>query len=306
MNNIYQELDNKCSLEDVSEELQKINDSYQNMLKEVNKLYTNLNLKNQLNNTLEIQTLRSNYKDLPNNNENQISIDNKSNKRKGKWQWKSFALKGGLAIPWEAESVINSSYNSSCFKWEAGKTYIIIEQIGVYKLNFVLIKKSHFINDNKNINNNNTELKEVVVQILLDGEIISTLYGNLTSILNYHFEEYNNKDKSYNFNNRVENNSNQKNHIVNSNRSKINESLKSLTLRSNNEERTNVYNNHNYCVNKDSNISNNIFSGKNSTLEYVSFNEIISIPKSKSKVAICLLKEEQNLEGYLSLSYIAD
>lgn len=304
LNNIYQELDNKCCLEDVSQELLKINESYQHMLNEVNTLYNNLNIHNQKDNNLEIKTLRSNYKDISTPKDNNENLYKQTNdlKRKGKWQWKSGALKSGLAIPWEVQS--KCSFDKNTFTWEAGKTFIIIEQNGVYKLNFILTKKAHFSKES----NIKCDLNEVSIQILLDGEIINTLESNTINHNVGYNENYNNdnKNKISHINNNSDGSNIKNFYNVNSNRSKMNESLKSLTLRSNNEERSSINNNQNYYVNSIKSPSNFVFSGSNTTVDFISFNEIIYISKSKSKVAICLLKEEPNFEGYLTIVNLND
>ena len=50
----------------------------------------------------------------------------------GRWIWQSGKIKNGYSIPWEIQSINTSPEN---FIWNKDKTYIIINENGLYELN---------------------------------------------------------------------------------------------------------------------------------------------------------------------------
>ena len=76
----------------------------------------------------------------------------------GRWVWRSGKIKSNYSVPWESQSVNTSPDN---FIWEKDKTYIVINEEGLYELNF------GFFSD-----------KKPNVQILVNGEIIINSQNN--------------------------------------------------------------------------------------------------------------------------------
>ena len=80
----------------------------------------------------------------------------------GRWVWRSGKIKSNYSVPWESQSVNTSPDN---FIWEKDKTYIVINEEGLYELNFgffsdkkpniqILVNAEIIINSQNNNNNN--------------------------------------------------------------------------------------------------------------------------------------------------------
>ena len=81
----------------------------------------------------------------------------------GRWVWRSGKIKSNYSVPWESQSVNTSPDN---FIWEKDKTYIVINEEGLYELNF------GFFSD-----------KKPNIQILVNGEIIINSQNNNNNLL---------------------------------------------------------------------------------------------------------------------------
>ena len=140
-----------------SKEIEKILKNKAN-IEQVNKAF------NEINNKLNEKT---------NNNDFTTAIDNQAiindtlcnENCIGRWVWKSGKIKSSYSVPWESQSVNTSPDN---FIWEKDKTYIMINEGGLYELIF------GFYSD-----------KKPNIQILINGEIIfNSQTNNSNSLLN--------------------------------------------------------------------------------------------------------------------------
>ena len=143
-------------------------------IEQINKIYDEIN---DINNELKEKTNNSDFTTAIDNQA--IINDTLCNENSiGRWVWRSGKIKSSYCVPWEYQS-INTSPNN--FFWEKDKTYIIINEEGLYELNFGFFSE-----------------KKPNIQILVNGEIIINSQNNSLSVINNNALTYiKNNDKNY-------------------------------------------------------------------------------------------------------------
>lgn len=378
MNNIYQELDTKANINDLTVDLEKIISDSMDLGAQITSITAALN-KNGFNlkifqhNNSQINSLTTNNNNtessLGNININNIHSLSNINKNIGRWLWKSGKLKSGLVVPWEISLLnINSNSNininaitnrskisndlflnnnnnnnaiqiNNIFTWEANKTFIVVQSVGLYRINIVFIKNKKTMKNQSSLSSNIPDIKDrnnsngfnPTIQILVNGEVVNTVDTNTVNV------------NDNNFLGKCNNNSNQLNYSscnnYNINTKIQTDSVKSLTLKSSREGENNYYNNNsnneikelltpysnndnisynnnnnNNNVDSNNNMTfkpNNLLSLRNSylmncnsSISSVILIDFINIKQEKTKVAVCLMQEEEDLEAILELEKI--
>ena len=171
--NIKNDIKVKCDSKDIKDIVQSLKNKAN--IEQINQAFNDINDK---------------LNEKTNNSDFTIAIDNQAiindtlcnENIIGRWVWKSGKIKNNYAVPWESQSINTLPDN---FIWEKDKTYIVINEEGLYELNF------GFFAD-----------KKPNIQILINGEIIlnsqnnnsnNNLLLNKTNSLSY----INNNDKNY-------------------------------------------------------------------------------------------------------------
>ena len=153
--NIKNDIKIKADSKDIIEALKtKVN------TEQINKIYNDIN---DINNELKEKT---NNIDFTSAIDNQAIInDTLCNENNiGRWVWRSGKIKSSYSVPWESQSINTSPDN---FIWEKDKTYIIINEEGLYELNFGFFSE-----------------KKPNIQVLVNGVIIINSQNNSFSANN--------------------------------------------------------------------------------------------------------------------------
>ena len=172
---IKNELKKKLDINSFNKVVNQFNLNFENIKKDINSTHDTKELNKSLNNKLVIENFNKmiseinkkinekvNTKDFTSALDNQAIINDTlcSENCIGRWLWKSGINKNNYLIPWESQSVNTSPDN---FIWEKDKTFIMVNEEGLYELNF------GFYSD-----------KRPNIQIIVNGEIIINSQNNNT------------------------------------------------------------------------------------------------------------------------------
>ena len=190
---IKKELKQKIDLSIFNKIVNQFNMNFDTIKNDMNSKANSKEINKILQNTVNNEKLNKIYNDInnklnekTNNNDFTTAIDNQAiindtlcnENCIGRWVWKSGKIKSSYAVPWESQSINTSPDN---FIWEKDKTYIMINEDGLYELNF------GFYSD-----------KKPNVQIIVNGEIIINSQNN--SNLNKNISMSNKKNGGINYN----------------------------------------------------------------------------------------------------------
>ena len=167
VNNINQQLKQKLDINKFNNIISTFNSNFENIHKDMN---TKADLKNILN-LLKNKLDNENFNDIINTLKKEIqtktplidfssAMDNQAiindtlcnENNIGRWLWKSGKIKNNLSIPWEVQ-IINTSNDN--FLWEKDKTFINIDEGGLYEIKMGLFAD-----------------KKPMIQILINGEVV--------------------------------------------------------------------------------------------------------------------------------------
>ena len=172
---IKNELKKKLDINSFNKVVNQFNLNFENIKKDINSTHDTKELNKSLNNKLVIENFNKmiseinkkinekvNTKDFTSALDNQAIINDTlcSENCIGRWLWKSGTNKNNYLIPWESQSV-NTSPNN--FIWEKDKTFILINEEGLYELNLGFYSE-----------------KKPSIQVVVNGEIIINSQNNNT------------------------------------------------------------------------------------------------------------------------------
>lgn len=170
---IKKELKQKIDLSIFNKIVNQFNINFDNIKNDMNSKVNSKEINKILQNTVNNEKLNKMYNEInnklnekTNNNDFTTAIDNQAiindtlcnENCIGRWVWKSGKIKSSYTVPWESQSINTSPDN---FIWEKDKTFIMINEDGLYELNF------GFYSD-----------KKPNVQIIVNGEIIINSQNN--------------------------------------------------------------------------------------------------------------------------------
>ena len=172
---IKNELKKKLDINSFNKVVNQFNLNFENIKKDINSTHDTKELNKSLNNKLVMENFNKmiaeinkkinekvNTKDFTSALDNQAIINDTlcSENCIGRWLWKSGINKNNYLIPWESQSVNTSPDN---FIWEKDKTFILINEEGLYELNLGFYSE-----------------KKPSIQVVVNGEIIINSQNNNT------------------------------------------------------------------------------------------------------------------------------
>ena len=170
---IKKELKQKLDINIFNKMVNQFNINFDNIKNDIKSKADTKEIYESLKNKINIEQINNFYNDInnklnekTNNNDFTTAIDNQAiindtlcnENCIGRWVWRSGKIKSSYSVPWESQSINTSPDN---FIWEKDKTYIMVNENGLYELNF------GFYSD-----------KKPNIQILVNGEIIINTQNN--------------------------------------------------------------------------------------------------------------------------------
>ena len=180
---IKKELKQKLDINIFNKMVNQFNINFDNIKNDIKSKADTKEIYESLKNKINIEQINNFYNDInnklnekTNNNDFTTAIDNQAiindtlcnENCIGRWVWRSGKIKSSYSVPWESQSINTSPDN---FIWEKDKTYIMVNENGLYELNF------GFYSD-----------KKPNIQILVNGEIIiNSQNNNNNNLLNNNY-----------------------------------------------------------------------------------------------------------------------
>ena len=183
INNIIEdikiELNKKLDINYFNKIITQFNTNFDNIKNDIKVKADSKDIYKELKNKVNIEQINKAFNDIneklnekTNNSDFTTAIDNQSiindtlcnENCIGRWIWKSGKIKNSYSVPWENQSVNTSPDN---FNWEKENTYIIINEEGLYELNFGFYSE-----------------KKPNIQIHINSEIIINIQNNNNFFLN--------------------------------------------------------------------------------------------------------------------------
>ena len=181
IDDVKKELKQKLDINMFNKIITQFNTNFDNIKNDIKSKVNSNDIKSMIQNKINIEQVSKLFNDINsklnekvNNNDFTTAIDNQAiindtlcnENCIGRWVWRSGKIKSSYSVPWESQSVNTSPDN---FVWEKDKTFIMVNEEGLYELNF------GFYSD-----------KKPNIQIIVNGEIIinSQNTNNNSSIIN--------------------------------------------------------------------------------------------------------------------------
>ena len=212
---LKKELKEKIDINAFNRIVTQFNSNFDNIRNDIKSKADSKEIEQNLKNKANIEQINKAFSDInnklnekTNNNDFTTAIDNQAiindtlctENCIGRWVWRSGKIKSSYSVPWESQSVNTSPDN---FIWEKDKTYIIINEGGLYELNFgfysdkkpniqILINGEIIINTQINNSNNSLNSTNALINRKISGKALN---GNITGISVVEFINLQNQSK---------------------------------------------------------------------------------------------------------------